>query len=172
MTLTNDQRWLLRTVGLSISRALLSDAGLEHYMSSMLGHLGSPRDGAPDWMDSFETRAGKITSPSRGGPPRVVVTAAQIRAFRTTIPAELLTELAAIDKAEMAESRRTALWCHCPGTKPHKDFLFREQYHPTDDEDQVHLDILWALRDRENDCLDAILIGEPVGQLDLFEAFA
>ncbi|WP_396932595.1 hypothetical protein [Mycolicibacterium sp.] len=174
-TLSDDQRWLLWTVGLGISRALLSDEGLESYMSSMNSYYGTARPGAPQWMDSYETRAGKITSPARGDEIRVTVTAKQIRGFRKTIRAELLTELAAIDKAETDEHWRTELWCRChfakgDEVKPHKDYRQREQYHPSDAEDGEHMEIVVGLRRRERDCLKAILaIGqEPVGQLALF----
>lgn len=174
-TLSNDQRWLLWTVGLGISRALLSDEGLESYMASMNSYYGTARPGAPQWMDSYQTRAGRITSPARGDDIRVTVTAQQIRAFRKTIPAELLTELAAIDKAEIGEHWRTELWCRCHfaqggEVKPHKDFQQREQYHPSAAEEATHMEIVVGLRRRESDCLKAILeIGqEPVGQLALF----
>lgn len=90
-------------------------------------------------------------------------------------PAELLTELTAIDKAGKEERRRTELGCRCHWTKggeaqPHNDFLQREQYHPTDTEDNSHMELVVNLRRRERDCLKAILgIGqEPVGQLALF----
>ncbi|SLB33393.1 hypothetical protein [Mycobacteroides abscessus] len=115
MTLTEDQRWLLWTVGLNIGRALLSDEGLQSHMSRRGGYLGSPRDGAPEWMNSYETHNNKITSPMSGD-VRVTVTASQIRAFRKTIPADLLSELATIDKAELDEHRRTAMWCRCHWT--------------------------------------------------------
>ena len=175
-TLTQDQRWLLWTVGLGISRALLSDEGLQSYMSSANGYLGTARDGAPEWMDSYETRQGRITSPARGDEARVTVTAKQIRAFRKTIPPALLSELAAIDKAQMDEHWRTEMWCRCHRStggdaRPHKDFMQRERYHPTDAEEDAHMAIVFELRDREWECLRAILgVGsEPVGQLELFE---
>lgn len=67
------------------------------------------------------------------------------------------------------------MWCRCHWTydgKPraHTDFMQREYYHPTDDEDKAHMGIVFSLRDREWDCLAAILdVGaEPVGQLELF----
>ncbi|WP_225503876.1 hypothetical protein [Mycolicibacterium fortuitum] len=82
--LTQDQRWLLMTVGTGITRALLNDPGLDAFMSSMRGYLGSARDGAPEWLDSFEVRGGKIVAPSRGE-TRVTVTRSQIKAFRATI---------------------------------------------------------------------------------------
>ncbi|WP_237084042.1 YfdQ family protein [Mycobacteroides abscessus] len=123
---------------------------------------------------SYETHGNKITSPM-GGDVRATVTASQIRAFRKTIPAELLSELAAIDKAELDEHWRTAMWCRCHWTyegeaRAHTDFMGREHYHPTEDEDEAHMDIVFSLRDREWDCLAAILgVGvEPVGQLVLF----
>lgn len=173
--LTDDQRWLLWTVGLNISRALLSDEGLQSYMASLNSFCGTARDGAPEWMDSYETRANRITSPGRGKGARVAVTAAQIRVFRRTIPAELLGELAAIDKAQMDEHWRTELWCRCHlarngEVRPHQDFLRREQYHPTDAEEEAHMDIVFELQDRERECLRVILdIGVvPVGQLELF----
>ncbi len=174
-TLSDDQRWLLWSVGLGISRALLCDEGLESYMASMNSYYGTARPGAPQWMDSYETRAGRITSPARGDEIRVTVTAKQIRAFRRTIPAELLTELAAIDKAETDEHWRTELWCRCHfaeggQVKPHKDFLQREQYHLSDAEDGEHMEIVVGLHRRERDCLKAILgiEQELVGQLALF----
>ncbi|OTR12616.1 hypothetical protein B9M83_01140 [Mycobacteroides abscessus] len=174
MMLTEDQRWLLWTVGLNISRALLSEEGLQSHMSRRGGYLGSPRDGAPEWMNSYETHNNRITSPMSGD-VRVTVTASQIRAFRKTIPTELLRELATIDKAELDEHRRTAMWCRCHWTydgepRAHTDFMQREYYHPTDDEDKAHMDIVFSLRDREWGCLAAILgVGaEPVGQLELF----
>lgn len=176
--LTEDQRWLLWTVGLNIIRALLSDEGLEHYISRRGGYLGSPRDGAPQWMDSYETYGNKITSPM-SGEARVTVTASQIRAFRKTIPADLLGELAAIGKAELDEQRRTEMWCRCHWTRDgeiraHMDFMQREYHHPTQDEDRAHMDIVCDLREREWDCLAAILgvDAEPVGQLELFEVGA
>ncbi|RIT69239.1 hypothetical protein [Mycobacteroides abscessus] len=175
MTLTEDQRWLLWTVGLNISRALLSEEGLQSHMSRRGGYLGSPRDGAPAWMNSYETHGNKITSPMSGG-VRVSVTASQIRAFSKTIPAELFSELAAINKAELDEQHRTSMWCRCHWTydgepRAHTDFMGREHYHPTEDEDEAHMDIVFTLRDREWDCLAAILgvDSEPVGQLELFE---
>ncbi len=170
MTLTEDQRWLLRMVGLSLSRALISDSGLDHLMGSMLGHRGSPHEGAPEWMHSFDVQGGRIYSPDLSA-PKVVVTAAKIRKFRKTIPAELLDELTSIDKAQMDEHWRTELWCRCGSDKPHMDFLRRERYHPSDDEDEAHLEVVWELRNRERGCLHQILgfTTEPVGQLELFE---
>lgn len=174
MTLTHDQRWLLRTVGPSISRALISDAGLQHFMSSARGYFGSACEGAPEWMDSYETTKGRIVSPARlGVTPKAVVTAADIRRFRSTIQPALLAELAAIDKAETDEHWRTELWCYCPGTGPHKDFLGRDQYHPTTEEHEAHMAATDGLWDREFACLNAILaVSEPLGQLDLFEVVA
>ena len=172
--LTEDQRWLLWTVGLNISCALLSDDGLQQYMASMNGYWGTPCDGAPEWMDSYETRSNKITSPARGDGVQVVVTDRVIRAFRTTIPTELLAELRSVDKAQRDEHWRTELWCRCHWPRgeivAHKDFLSREQYHPTDAEEDAHMDIVHDLMDRERDCLRAILgIGpERLGQLELF----
>ncbi|SCX34512.1 hypothetical protein [Mycolicibacterium fluoranthenivorans] len=178
-TLTDDQRWLLWTVGLNISRALIDDAGLQHFMASMNGYYGTARDGAPEWMSSYQTMSGKITSPARGGDhARVAVTSAHIRAFRKTIPAELLAELAAIDKGQMDEHWRTEMWCWCHRSRgevvAHTDFLGREKYHPSDSEDDLHLEIVWDLQDRERDCLRTILgVGaEKLGQLELFEVSA
>lgn len=176
--LTPDQRWLLWTVGLGISRALLSDEGLQDFSDRRGGYWGSARDGAPKWMDSYDIQGGKVTAPARGDGVRVTVTTAHIRSFRKTIPAALLGELAAIDKAETDERCRTELWCRCHlaspdcDVKPHKDFWRRDCYHPTDAEEGVHMDIVCDLRDREWNCLKAILgIGsELAGQLELFGA--
>ncbi|WP_234797075.1 hypothetical protein [Mycobacteroides chelonae] len=174
--LTEDQRWLLRTVGFSLSRALLSDEGLKRLMSSASGYYGTPRDGAPEWMDSYEVHGGRIVSPVHGRDVRVTVTMQQLRAFGRSIPADLFDELAAIDKAETDERQRTELWCRCHFSKgrepePHQDFLRRDHYHPTDAEDAAHISVVRDLRERERDCLDAILgvsDQEPVGQLELF----
>lgn len=169
--LTEDQRWLLWTVGLNISRALVSDDGLAHFMGSMIGYYGTALDGVPEWMDSYLTQSGRIISPYRStlAAPKVTVTKADIRRFRKTIPAELLAELKQIDQAQTAEAQRTWLWCRCGG-KLHQDFMGRDHYHPTDAEDQEHLDIACDLIDRERDCLRRILgiDDEPVGQLELF----
>ncbi|AMQ67012.1 hypothetical protein SEA_BIPPER_77 [Mycobacterium phage Bipper] len=167
--LTQDQRWLLMTVGTGITRALLNDPGLDAFMSSMRGYLGSARDGAPEWLDSFEVRGGKIVAPSRGE-IRVTVTRSQIKAFRATIAPELLDELNQIESAQMAEHWCTELWCRCSSGQPHKDFRGRDAYHCTDDEEAHHMQIVWDLRDREKDCLERILVRvEPVGQLGLFD---
>lgn len=168
--LTTDQRWLLWAVGLSITRALIDDAGLDHYMASMHGGTRHLDDG-PDWLTSFETRANRIIGGPLLGDVRVTVTRAEIRRFRATIPADLLAELKAIDKARLDEHWRTELWCHCRSREPHQDFLQRDRYHPTDAEDAEHLAIAMDLIDQERECLRRILgvDAEPVGQLELFE---
>lgn len=167
--LTTDQRWLLWAVGLSISRALIDDAGLDHYMSSMCGGTRHGDDG-PEWLASFETRAGEITGGPIMGETRVTVTRSDLRRFRATIPAELLAELSGIEKAQLDEHWRTELWCWCGNNESHQDFLGRDHYHPTDAETDEHYAIARELIDRERNCLRRILgIGvEPTGQLELF----
>lgn len=172
--LSEDQRWLLWTVGLTITRPLLSNEGLERFMQSRNGSYGRPREGAPEWLRGHQVRGGAVVSLPESA-VGVKVTAAQIRAFRKTIPTEPLTELATIDSAEMDEHWRTELWCYCHRANgevlPHKDFLQRDQYHPTEAEETDHLITVMDLRDRERDCLRTIFGLTPVrfGQLELFE---
>ena len=168
-SLTVNQRWLLWGVGLNLTRALISDDGLTHYFSSMLGgHRHG--NGGPEWFTDFATKNGRIVAPGFGD-PRIVVTRAEIKGFRKAVPGELLAELKAIDRAQLDEGRRTAMWCRCSSREPHQDFMRRDRYHPTDDEDAEHLAIAVDLIDRERDCLRRILgiDVEPVGQLELFE---
>lgn len=116
--LSEDQRWLLWTVGLTITRPLLSNEGLERFMQSRNGSYGRPREGAPEWLRGHQVRGGAVVSLPESA-VGVKVTAAQIRAFRKTIPTEPLTELATIDSAEMDEHWRTELVAIDCEPRPH-----------------------------------------------------
>ena len=119
--LTLDQRWLLMTIGgWQIVWALIDPAGTKHLMNSLSARAGGTAiPGAPEWMTSWETRGGKICSPC--GPlvaePKVVVTAAQIDRYATTIPDEIKDQLRDIRAQSTANAVLRGRFCGC-GSKP------------------------------------------------------
>lgn len=178
-TLTEDQRWLLRSVGgWAMRECLISSGGVMRLMQSMYGSTGHVIEGGPAWLaGGFSCGQGKVVSPGFGEPV-VTVTVAQINRYAASLPDELKADLVACRDAQQAEAKRTWKWCHCgreadclrsnAGDPQHG-----RRYHPAEAEVQAHYGELARLNDWQDNLLDRALgfevIGEPVGQLELFE---
>ena len=170
-TLTTDQRWLLAHMGgWAIVDALLTPAGVDRLMQLSWGGVGGqPPAGGPEWLCSFETRAGKITAPW-GSQPRVIVTSAQLKRFARDLPADICAELDQCSRARTTETLRSYQWCHCPWQfhGPTADSAPCDRYHPTAAEDQDHRNTVRRIAEWESNLLRRTL-GIEAGQLSLFD---
>lgn len=173
MNLTKVQRQLLAVYPASmISDVIINgDGGISRIRAGCCG--GSRLDGP---IRHYNTSNGKIQAGTFGEDPLVVVTFAQLKAWAASVPAAVREKLAAVRLAQQEEQVRTYKWCHCPrpdecNRRNAGDPLYGDRHHPTEEEDQEHLNRVWELRDQERALLDEALglDDEPVGQLDLFE---
>lgn len=177
MTLTSDQRWLLRTVGgWAMLDALISQAGIAHLMTSQQGGTGRATDDGPDWLaGGFQCGGGKIVSPAFGT-PLVTVTAAQISEHARTISTALMTQMVDCQQASRRETMRVYGWCRCKSEQcaSSTDPIWGGRHHPSEDEWNAHLNTVELLRDFTDKLLDRVLIGETAddGQLGLFDVEA
>lgn len=175
MTLTADQRWLLRLMGgWQLVWALDSEDGIKRLFASAWGRAGhKPQDGAPEWLTGFEIRGKQIDAPAYDRVPKVSITVKQLREFATSLPGEIQDELSACRSAGIAEAVRTHEWCRCPykDKAPNAHSGPCKRYHPTEAEDQAHRDEYWRVVNWEGELIDRALgfDAEPVGQLELFE---
>lgn len=175
MTLTTDQRWLLRSVGgWAMREALLSPGGVMRLMQSMYGSTGHPIDGGPAWLaNGFTCGQGKVVSPGFGE-PLVTVTTAQINRYAASLSDELKAELVACRDASHAETQRTWKWCRCGSeVECRRSNAGDPHHHPTDAEEEAHYAESRRLREWTDDLLDRAfgfeVVADPVGQLELFE---
>lgn len=178
--LTEDQRWLLLHMGgHAIVRALCDPEGVTHLMQSCWGSSGHDSDipGAPAWLYGWDTQSGVIRSNHQGG-QRVQVKAAEISRYAKQIPAPIMAEMLECRSASTTHAIKNSRWCHCGNEadclrRNEGDPYYGGRHHPTEAEDQAHLDEYWQIRDREDDVLTRALgfeyIDERVGQLELFE---
>lgn len=174
--LSTDQRWLMFAIGgWTMRDCLLGTAGTDYFMQSCYSHWGrSGPEGGPAWLTGWNTNAGRVTAPQTGT-IRVSLTKAQINAYAAALPAEIRSELAECRDAAAAERRRTDGWCHCPwqDTAPNAHSGPCTRYHPSDAEDDEHLDRVHAIEDRQTAVLRRALQLHSAGeQLDLFSALA
>lgn len=170
-TLSADQRWLLLHMGgWAIIDALLSPAGTDQLMGRMWGSTGGDAPvGAPEWLQGWDTRVGKIVSPWRGE-PRVVITSAQLKRYANSLSPEVRAELEDCRNARLAETQRTCDWCHCPWQHeaPNKHSEPCQRYHPSDDEDLHNISTIRRIGAWESELLRRALAVDT-GQLPLFE---
>lgn len=171
-SLTTEQRWLIFAIGgWTMRDCLLSPAGTDHFMQSCYSSSRfSGPDGGPEWLTGWNTRSGKVTAPQTG-PIRVTLTKAQINSYAATLPADIRRELTECRDAADIERQRTARWCHCPWqtNSPNAHSGPCERYHPSDAEDDEHLDRVHDIEDRQTEVLRRALHLQSAGeQLDLF----
>lgn len=175
--MNREQRMVLLHIHAS-DLLLDGDDGWSRLMTSMQGGSG-PRGKHQDvhTVSSYDCRDQKISAEFHDG-TKVVVKKKDITAYVKTVPADILAEVQAARLALREEANRTYDWCHCPVQRgePGKCFgnfgAHGERYHPTDEEDQEHLEIYWQLRDRQKAALQTALglNPEPIPgeQMELF----
>lgn len=181
--LTHEQRHLLAGIGTRplIDAILDFDPGLQRIRNSCAGGHLRRHDGAPEWLTVYDTTSeGYVGQETFGAPARVSVTWTQLKAFAADVPAAIREQMAEVVAESRAEAHRVYKWCHCHHgdleraaacEKSHEgDPFYGGRRHPSDEEDDEHLALDRALYAREKDLvLQALgLVGEPVGQLDLF----
>lgn len=176
--LTEDQRWLLRSVGgWTMRDCMIGPAGVARMMQSLYGSTGHVIEGGPAWLArGFQCRGGKVVSQQ---PPVVTVTDVQINRYAAQLDATLKAELIECQRADRGENARVLKWCHCGREAEclkanQGDPIYGNRYHPTDAEVQAHYEECWRIRDWTDDLLDLALgfayaDAEPIGQLPLFE---
>lgn len=168
--LSSDQRWLLFFIGgWSMRECLLGPGGTDYFMQSLSGAAGfTAPEGGPQWMTGWNTRGGKIISPSHDD-VRVVVTKSQIDAYARGLPTQVRDELLAVRNAGHAERDRTDGWCRCPWsqTAPNDSTEPCDRYHPSDVEESAH-DAELRRIDEWNTATLRKALSLDVGQLELF----
>lgn len=182
LTLTEDQRWLLVAVGgwMMADCFIAPERGIDRLMASRYGSSNGRRnDKYPDWLkDGFDCGYGKIVSPMfSSDEPHAVVTKAQLTSFAHSLDAGLVEQLRDARSAMTAETVRWSRTCHCGATggDAHKSWgpSYEDLWHPSREQDDEHRKL-----NREQASLVQHLVlqacgfGEPVGQLDLFDALA
>ncbi len=169
--LSREQRQLLGVYPATMISDTIVDPerGIKQIASSQ---CGGTRDGP---VPSFNTGGGRIYAGWLGQEPTVVVTFAQLKRWAESVPSGLREQIRAVRLAEQTEAVRTLKWCHCPNPERclrsnQGDPLYGGRHHPTDEEYEQHLEIVFGLRDQERALLDEALglVDNPVGQLDLF----
>ena len=171
--LTKEQRQLLAVY----PSAMVSDTIVnpEHGISRIrAGCCGGTRLDGP--VRSFHTQSGRIEAGNLGEPPDTVVTFTQLKRWAESVPSGLREQIKAVRCAEQQEAVRAYRWCHCPDPegclRSHAgDPLYGNRHHPTEEEYDAHLRVVFGLRDQERELLNEALglVDEPVGQLDLFD---
>ena len=177
--LTENQRWLLRSVGgWTMRDCMIGPAGVTRMMQSLQSSSGRVIKGGPDWLaGGFHCRGGRVMS---NQPPIITVDEAQINRYAAQLDATLKAELIECQRADRAETDRVRKWCRCGREAEclkanQGDPLYGNRYHPSDAEVQAHYEEYWRIRDWTDDLLDLALgfqCGddvEPIGQLSLFE---
>ncbi|WP_074357601.1 hypothetical protein [Mycobacteroides abscessus] len=170
MTLTEDQRWLLRMVGgWTMRDCLIGPAGVTRLMQSHYGGTGCGLDGAPSYIRGFQCGGGKIVTT---GVPVITVTTAQLRKFAQSLPTELVTEMRECAAAAQRNNLLRHQFCRC-GSVPCGFAYMRDRIcPPTEQQEADAIAEFWRCQDWTEDLLDRALgfttEDEPVGQLELF----
>lgn len=171
--LTKEQRQLLQVypAAMIANTVVDPDAGISAIKA---GQCGGTRHGSP--IEAFNTTSKGLVAGWYGEDPIAMVTWTQLKQWARDVPTKLREQIAAVRLAEQAENARSWKWCHCgKEAECHRrnegDQLYGNRHHPTDEEYEAHLEIVFDLRDQMRALLDEALgLGdEPVGQLDLFE---
>lgn len=171
--LTKEQRQLLGVYPASmISDTIVwPESGIARIRA---GCCGGGRLSGP--IRYYSTEGGRIKAGMYGEEPQVVVTFTQLKKWAESLPADLRNRFKAVRVAQQAENARTYRWCRCPDAEAclrtnEGDPLYGGRHHPSDDEYEAHLRIVFDQQDQERALLDEALgLGdEPVGQLDLFD---
>lgn len=143
------------------------------------GQCGGTRLEGP--VRCFNTTPKGIVAGWFGDPPQAVVTFTELRRWAESVPAGLRDRIKTVRLGEQSEALRAYKWCCCHRGDPQRaaecekrhegDVFYGGRTHPTDEEYEQHLEVTFTLRDEERDLLDEALglVGEPVGQLDLFD---
>lgn len=176
-TLTEDQRWLLRSVGGHEMLGCLADAdGWEHLMQSMYQGSGRCTEGGPEWLrGGFRCRNGRIASPEFGDAV-VTVTKVQLARYVLQLPGGLVDEMRACRAATTANAVLRGRFCHC-GSTPCGYAYMRDRICPPTEQQETDAGAeYWRVHDWTDELLDRALgfdvATEPVGQLELFGATA
>lgn len=170
--LTLEQRQLLGVYPAWMVSNTIIDPGVG--ISQMkAGQCGGTRLSGP--VRGFNTTSKGITAGRLGEAPTVVVTWTQLKRWAESVPPGLREQIRQVRYADQAENARVYKWCHCPEPEEclrrnEGDPLYGGRHHPTADEYEQHLQVVFDLRDQERALLDEALglVDEPVGQLDLF----
>lgn len=182
--LTREQRFLLAgTDPRLLTNTILDPIGGVSAIKSRCGggHLRR-RDGTPEWLTCYDTTSkGYVGREQFGGDVRVTVTWKQLQDFTDEVPKEVKEQLRKVRDEDRAEQQRVYKWCHCHHGDPERaaacekrnegDPFYGGRRHPSDEEDDEHLELSRALFEREKDLLMQALglVGEPVGQMDMFD---
>lgn len=174
MTLTEDQRWLLRMVGgWTMRDCLIGAEGVTRLMQSCYGGSRLSADGYPPHLNGFECGRGKIVST---GVPVVTVTAVELNKYARSLSADLVAEMRECAKAAHRNNLLRQQFCHCGGAPCEYGYLGSRICPPTEQQEADASTEYWRCNDWTDDLLDRALgLGthtEPVGQLELFGASA
>lgn len=174
MTLTEDQRWLLRMVGgWAMRDCLIGPDGVKHLMQSMYGGTRNTMEGAPPCMRGFQCGGGKIVSI---GAPVITVTTAQLNRFARTLPADLCEEMRECASASTRNAILSGQFCHCGSSPCGYAYMGDRICPPTEQQELDARAEYWRCNDWIDNLLDRALgftaEVEPVGQLELFEVSA
>lgn len=167
--LTEDQRWLLRSIGgWAMRDCLLGPEGVADLMSRCSSSTGHRIDGAPEWLaNGYTCGRGKIVCPwwttDIGRPPvkSVTITTAQINRYARSLPQDVTDELRAVRRAFNAENIGRD-WCRCGReAECHRgnegDPTYGGMYHPTDEEVDNHYRELRRIQAWQDRVLDRAL---------------
>lgn len=170
MMLTEDQRWLLRTVGgWAMRDCLIGTEGVKHLMQSMYGGTRVQNDGTPAHFRGFQCGGGKIVST---GVPVVTVTTAQLGQFARSLPPDLRDEMRECASASQRNNLLRHQFCRCGSTPCGYAYMGDRICPPTEQQELDARAEFWRCQDWTDDLLDRALGFiteiEPVGQLELF----
>lgn len=168
-TLTEDQRWLLRSIGgWTMRDCLIGPEGVQDLMSRCSSSTGSRIDGGPEWLtNGYTCGRGKIVSPwwttDIGRPPAktVTVTTAQLNRYARNLPQDVTDELREVRRAFNTENIRRD-WCRCGREdechrRNEGDPIYGGRHHPTDEEVDAHYRELRRIQDWQDRVLDRAL---------------
>ncbi len=172
--LTEDQRWLLRSIGgWAMRDCLLGPDGVADLMSRCSSSTGHRIDGGPEWLaNGYTCGRGKIVCPwwttDIGRPPvkSVTVTTAQLNRYARSLAQDVTDELREVRRALNAENIRRD-WCRCGReVECHRrnegDPIYGGRYHPTDEEVDAHYRELRRIQEWQDRVLDRALGFEMV----------
>lgn len=167
--LTEDQRWLLRSIGgWAMRDCLIGSEGVQDLMSRCSSSTGSRIDGGPEWLaNGYTCGRGKIVCPwwttDIGRPPvkSVTITVSQLNRYARNLPQDVTDELREVRRAFNAENIRRD-WCRCGREdecrrRNEGDPLYGARYHPTDEEVDAHYRELRRIEEWQDRVLDRAL---------------
>ncbi len=168
--LTEDQRWLLRSVGgHQMLGCLAGSDGIDRLMQSKYGSTGHLIEGGPDWLlHGFDCGGGKIVTgtwwTTEKVDPIVTVTKAQLARFARSLPAELVEEIQRCSAAITANAILRGRFCHCGSTPCGYAYMRDRICPPTEQQEADATAEYWRVRDWTDELLDRALGFERIAE--------